>query len=326
MTLGESESVRELYSLHSQSVYTTALAILKNADAAHDVAHDVFLRAWQQAAQYDSTRGSVGVWLRAVARNLSIDRLRAAQRLKTHEGLDDGRTPADDQLSRLLTREQLNSLRRAFHRLSPTHRQLIEMAYDEDLSHSDIARRLGQPLGTVKSRIRQALTMLRAFATQSESSADDDGSTWLAPVSQAFTTAETEPRASDTGTCQMPRLKVLVVDDDEETVRLVSAVLRKFAWHADARTSAKDGLAALEETWPDVLILDLNMPEEDGYSLIGKARVMAERRGQRLRAAAFTSWASEQERSRALIAGFDVYINKPVHPLALVSAVAALGQ
>lgn len=319
----EPDSFRELYSLHAHSVYTTALAILKNDAAAHDVAHDVFLRAWQQSAQYDPSRGSLGVWLRAVARNLSIDRLRSAQRLRAHEArLDNVCTSADESLSQLLTREQLDALRRAFHRLPPMHRQLIEMAYDQELSHSDIAKRLGQPLGTVKSRIKQAQVMLRTFAGQMEPDVEADGSSWLTPGSQAFTTIET----GDVSMRQLPRPTVLVVDDDEETVRLVSAVLKKFQLHAETRTSARDGLKALEESWPDVMISDLNMPEEDGYSLIGKARAMATQQGRRLRAAAFTSWASEQERSRALIAGFDLYINKPVHPLALISAVSTLSQ
>jgi len=322
MALGKRDSFGDLYSAYSHTVFTTALAILKNPDTALDVVHDVFLRAWQQAGQYDPSRGTPGVWLRAVARNLSIDRLRSAQRVLARAGnLDEACTPADESLSQLLTREQLNSVRRAFHMLPPMHRQLIEMAYDQEMSHTDIAKQLRQPLGTIKSRIRQAHAMLRALAGQLESDADADTTSWLEPASEAFTTVEAdagEPRAP------LRDLNVLVVDDDEETARLVSAVLRKFGLRPEARTSAKDGLAALRESWPDVMISDLNMPEEDGYSLIGKARAMAAAEGRCLRAAAFTSWASEQERSRALVAGFDLYINKPVHPLALVAAVATL--
>lgn len=325
MSTDQRDTFQQMYTAYAPSVYTTALAILKNADAANDVVHDVFLRAWQQAAQYDSSRGSLGVWLRAVARNLSIDRLRAAQRLRSHERrLDTSGTPADESLSQLVTREQLETLRGAFHRLPPMHRRLIEMVYDREMSHSAIAKRLHQPLGTVKSRIRQALTMLRTFSREMDSGAHCDGASWLTPATQAFTTIEADAGVHDAS--QVSRVNVLVVDDDVETVRVVSAVLRKFQVHAETRTSAKDGLAALEASWPDVMISDLNMPVEDGYALIGKARAIAAHRGQRLRAAAFTSWASEHERSRALLAGFDLFINKPVHPLALIAAVAALAR
>lgn len=273
MSAADRDSFCALYNDYAHGVYTTALAILKNEDAAHDVVHDVFLRAWAQAGKYDSSRGTLGVWLRAVARNLSIDRLRSIQRLRAHdEFLTADSRPADESLSQLVTHEQLDTLRRGFHKLSPMHRQLIEMAYDQELSHSDIAKRLGHPLGTVKSRIRQALGLLRAFADEIESVPDFTTSSWLGPVSKALTTVDTTVDSGATHLTPTRQLKVLVVDDDEETVRLVSAVLRRFKLHAEARTSAKAGLASLDQSWPDVLISDLNMPEEDGYSFIGKAR------------------------------------------------------
>src|SRR5688500_9083351 len=94
MSASDRDSFCALYNNYAQRVYTTALAILRNEDSAHDVSHDVFLRAWAQAGKYDSSRGTLGVWLRAVARNLSIDRLRSARRLRAHErSLDGGSTP-----------------------------------------------------------------------------------------------------------------------------------------------------------------------------------------------------------------------------------------
>jgi CheY-like chemotaxis protein len=248
--------------------------------------------------------------------------------LRPPNAVDEGCTSADEPLSRLITDEQLTALRRVFDRLPPVHRRLIEMAYDLELSHSEIARRLHQPLGTVKSRIRQALIMMRGFGGPNLAllQLDPDGACSVAPASDAFTTVETDAEALHAHMAQRPILSVLVVDDDPETVRLITAVLRKFQMRAEARMTAEQGLAALEESWPDVMISDLNMPEEDGYSLIGKARAMANERGLPLRAAAFTSWSSEHERSRALLAGFDLYINKPVHPVALISAIATLSR
>ncbi|HVF16023.1 MAG TPA: sigma-70 family RNA polymerase sigma factor [Steroidobacteraceae bacterium] len=327
MSVADRDSFDQLYQSHAHTVYVTALAILKNVDTAQDVVHDVFLRAWEQAARYDSSRGSMGIWLKAVAKNLAIDRLRAVQRLVAREGiLSQAGAPSHEFLLQLVADEALESVHRAFGMLPLTHRQLIEMAYDKEMSQREIAIHLGQPLGTVKSRIRQALAMLRTFTKQLKSDSASAQTSWLEPVSQALTTAEAEPTALENHIGQLPSLNVLVVDDDDETVRLVSAVLRKFGLHPDTRTSAREGFAALHDSWPDVMIFDLNMPGEDGYSLLGKARALACENGCRLRAAAFTSWGSEHERSRALIAGFDVFINKPVHPLALVSAVARLSR
>lgn len=327
MSVEARNSFRELYTVHAHTVYTTSLAILKNADAAHDVVHDVFLRAWHQSGQFDPSRGGIAVWLRAVARNLSIDRLRTAQRVLIHEtNAEDSSPECDESLSQLLLREQLESLKRALHKLPAVHRQLIELAYDKEMSQAEIAKHLGQPLGTVKSRIRQALAMLRTFAAELEPDETPAMPSWFEPASQAFTTLDADEDVLQARLRQAAGLNVLVVDDEEETVRLVSTVLRKFGLHTKTRTSARDGLAALHESWPDVVLSDLNMPDEDGYSLIGKARAIANTRGLRLRAAAFTSWASERERSRALVAGFDAYIEKPVHPLALIAAVASLAR
>jgi CheY-like chemotaxis protein len=209
--------------------------------------------------------------------------------------------------------------------LPSLYQRLIEMAYDQELSHSEIAIRLGQPLGTVKSRIRRALAMLRTYAREPEMSRDASPS-WLEPASEALTTVDADARGAAAFVVPLPCVSVLIVDDDHETVRLVSAALRKFGLRPRTCTSAQEGLAALEESWPDVLISDLNMPGEDGYSLITKARALARDKGRDIRAAAFTSWATEDERSRALIAGFEMFINKPVHPLALVAAVARLSR
>jgi len=126
--LEDSDAFCECHADHAQDVYITALVILRDSDAARDVAHDVFLRAWQRPGLYDPLLGSPGVWLRAVARNISIDRLRSARRRAAYIGTrEQGATPADELFSQLLAREQLESVRRAIRMLPSIHQPLAAL-------------------------------------------------------------------------------------------------------------------------------------------------------------------------------------------------------
>jgi RNA polymerase sigma-70 factor (ECF subfamily) len=163
---GDQEAVRELYRRHGRMVYGIALSICRNASTAEEVTQDVFLRVWTKAATYNTEKARVVSWLGRIARNGAIDALRKAR-------VREGRTssvdpeesspdlhpvdPADTvELSRL---RQL--IRGAVDALPPEHRRALELAFFQGLSHSEIAEKLGHPLGTVKTRIRDALRTLR---------------------------------------------------------------------------------------------------------------------------------------------------------------------
>jgi len=154
-----------LYDRHARPVYSLALRILQDQGEAEDIVQDVFSQAWRQAANYDPSRGAVAAWLFTLARSRAIDRLRA-RRARPEQAVDDRqaanvvdpRVPADLQL---LSAEQVGQVRAALEALPVLQRVAIELAYYEGLTHIEIAARLEQPLGTVKTRIRLALGKLR---------------------------------------------------------------------------------------------------------------------------------------------------------------------
>ena len=113
---------------------------------------------------------------------------------------------------------------------------------------------------------------------------------------------------------------MLVVDDDADSRRLTAAMLERAGATALAAPSAADGRAALAERAFDVLVADIAMPDEDGYALIRHVRSAAD--GGRLPAVALSAYAREQDRERALAAGYDAHLTKPIEPEVLVQVLA----
>jgi RNA polymerase sigma-70 factor (ECF subfamily) len=165
MARGEGEAVAELYDRHARPIYSLALRILGDVTEAEDVVQEVFSQAWRQASRYSTSRGAVAAWLLNLARSRAIDRLRA-KRARPAGVVDDraagqiadAAPPVDSQV---LSSEQVARVRAALDELPLLQRAAIELAYYEGLSHAEIAARLEQPLGTVKTRIRLAMTKLR---------------------------------------------------------------------------------------------------------------------------------------------------------------------
>ncbi len=162
---GAHDALGELYDRHARPVYSLALRILQDQGEAEDIVQDVFSQAWQQASRYDKSRGSVGAWLLTLGRSRAIDRLRARRARPDQSG--DERTPIDPADAgalpdvQLLSAEQVARVRAALETLPMLQRVAIELAYYEGLTHAEVAARLEQPLGTVKTRIRTALIRLR---------------------------------------------------------------------------------------------------------------------------------------------------------------------
>src|SRR5688572_5321950 len=167
---GDPEALGDLYDRHARPVYALALRILQDPADAEDIVQEVFAQAWTQARRYDVTRGAVSAWLLTVARSRAIDRLRARRARPDRAGID--LSPADivDPVPRpdtqLLSSEQVRVVRAALAELPRLQRVALELAYYEGLTHSEIAEQLEQPLGTVKTRIRQALLKLRDAMTE----------------------------------------------------------------------------------------------------------------------------------------------------------------
>ncbi len=117
-------------------------------------------------------------------------------------------------------------------------------------------------------------------------------------------------------------LHVLLVDDDYDTLELLSAALTQRKAKVTAVSSASEAIEAIKTSVPDVLVSDIAMPGEDGYDLIRKVRAMSTAQQRRIPAVAITAYAKDEDRDRALSSGFHGYLAKPVEPAALVSAVA----
>ncbi|BAZ22930.1 multi-sensor hybrid histidine kinase [Kalymmatonema gypsitolerans NIES-4073] len=121
-------------------------------------------------------------------------------------------------------------------------------------------------------------------------------------------------------------LRILVVDDNIDTLGLIRFILEQCQAQVTTVTSAREALAALSQFKPNILISDIGMPGEDGYSLIQRIRTLPAKLGGQIAAAALTAFAGESERNRALTAGFQMHISKPVEPAELVAAVVKLAE
>ncbi len=121
-------------------------------------------------------------------------------------------------------------------------------------------------------------------------------------------------------------LRVLIVDDEPDARELVMSVLAECGVHVRTAASAVEALRAIDRDAPDVLLSDIGMPGEDGYSLIAKVRKLAREQGGAMPAACLSGYTTVDDRRRALIAGFNMHLAKPIEPAELVAVVANLGR
>lgn len=156
---GDQLALSELYDRYSSVVYGVALRILQDTGAAEDLLQDIFLQLWRKPDAFDSSRGSLGAWLSVIARHRAIDRLR--QR-RPESDIEDciiaSGTDLRDETERSLVIEKV---RVVMNEMSPDQRAAMELAFFEGLTHSEIAEKTGEPLGTIKTRIRSGLQLLR---------------------------------------------------------------------------------------------------------------------------------------------------------------------
>jgi RNA polymerase sigma-70 factor, ECF subfamily len=163
---GEQAALGELYDLTVGKVFALALAILRVREDAEEVVCDTYGQVWQQAARFDASRATVMGWLLMICRSRALDRLRQqrARGGNSHVDLDAAGdlSAADETAEEFLGRLQEGSLvRAALERLPAERQRLVQLAFLEGLTHSEIAERTGLPLGTVKSHVRRALLELR---------------------------------------------------------------------------------------------------------------------------------------------------------------------
>jgi len=170
---GDRGSFEQLYERFSGVLFSTALNVLGNQEAAEDVLQDVFVAIWEKAPLYDSVRGKPLTWAVTLTRYKAIDRLRSLQRKGLlHDRIEQeskifeehtGKTSLDE----VDASEKSRIVRAAILELSPSQRQAIDLAFFDGLTQAEIARKLQEPLGTVKARIRRGMMKLREIIAPS---------------------------------------------------------------------------------------------------------------------------------------------------------------
>ena len=159
---GDRSALRAIYVRQSTRLFGIAMAILRDRTAAADVLQDGFLRVWQRAGQFDAERGDGQSWLSAIIRYAALDaaRIRGREIPSDDPGLGDSMIEPVA-LEQLSSKDEAKRLHLCLERLPAANRQGIVMAFVHGLSHPEIAHKLNQPLGTVKSWIRRGLLSLR---------------------------------------------------------------------------------------------------------------------------------------------------------------------
>lgn len=156
---GDETAFGALYDRHAHIVYAVALRVLGNTGSAEDVLQDVFMQLWRKPGAFDASRGNLAAWLAVIARHRSIDLLRRRrpetdiEEVIVSDGLDLGRAAEASVLA--------GKARKLMEHLSREQSQALEMAFFQGMTHSEIAAKTGEPLGTIKTRIRAAVAAIR---------------------------------------------------------------------------------------------------------------------------------------------------------------------
>ena len=166
MRLGDESALEALYARYGGLVYTLAMRIVGDPELAREVLQDTFIRSWDGRDTYDPDRGRVPWWLMGIARNRAVDLLRS----RPHQARlrEQGPVPAEPRVTERAGADDLseavalrNAVSKALSSLSPAQRRAIELAYYGGRTQAEVAQELGEPLGTIKSRTREAMDRLR---------------------------------------------------------------------------------------------------------------------------------------------------------------------
>lgn len=156
---GDETALAEIYDRYSGVVYSVALRVLGDTGLAEDVLQDIFLQLWRHPQSFDSSRGSLAPWLAVIARHRAIDHLRKRRPQLNIEDIVIGVNPKLQSSAEL--NQTIANVRGVLQKLPAEQRRAVEMAFFEEMTHVEIAKITGEPLGTIKTRIRTAVLALR---------------------------------------------------------------------------------------------------------------------------------------------------------------------
>jgi RNA polymerase sigma-70 factor (ECF subfamily) len=159
------QALGELYDRYGKLAYSLVVRVVRDPAVAEDLVQETFLRIWNRAQSIDSERNAIGPWLLAIARNRAIDYLRSAagrDRTASVELDETGHASLFSEMEAgILVSDQIRRVKAAMDKLAPNYRAVMELAYFEGLSQSEMSEKMGQPLGTIKTWVRTALQCLR---------------------------------------------------------------------------------------------------------------------------------------------------------------------
>jgi RNA polymerase sigma-70 factor (ECF subfamily) len=156
---GNQDAMAKLYDRYSSVVYAVALRVLGDASAAEDILQEIFMQLWRNPSAFDASRGNLAPWLAVIARNRALDVLR---KRRPQTEIDETVISIEPDLAASADRSRVAGKVRAMLQQMPApQRSALEMAYFEGYSHSEISQKTGEPLGTIKTRIRTGLLQLR---------------------------------------------------------------------------------------------------------------------------------------------------------------------
>ncbi|MGH9566222.1 MAG: sigma-70 family RNA polymerase sigma factor [Candidatus Angelobacter sp.] len=156
---GNQSAMAVLYDRYSPIVYSVALRVLGDAGVAEDILQEVFMQLWRNPAAFDASRGKLAPWLAVITRNRAIDSLR---KRRPETDVDEVFVSVEPDLAGEAERSRaMEKVRAVLGAMPAPQRSAVEMAYFQGMTHTEIAQKTGEPLGTVKTRIRSALLMLR---------------------------------------------------------------------------------------------------------------------------------------------------------------------
>lgn len=162
---GDESAFALVYDRYSPMLFGMLMRILQDSQAAEEVLQDIFLQLWRKPEQFDPSRGSLPAWLTVIGRNRAISKLRGRPRqevLEQTEGLYANTLASSQNIESEASRTQLvDTVKLAMSRLPEEQRQVIELAYFEGMTQTEIAERTGSPLGTVKTRVRTGMQSLK---------------------------------------------------------------------------------------------------------------------------------------------------------------------
>jgi RNA polymerase sigma-70 factor, ECF subfamily len=163
---GDAAAFERVYDRHATAAFSLAYRLTGRRPTAEEVVQEAFLSLWRSGARYDRARGSVRTWVLGIVHNRAIDALRRAtvhdRRRASDEGIEERLEAPERTDAEVARREEAQEVRAALEALPAEQSRVIELAYFGGFSHSEIASMLGQPIGTVKGRMRLGLQKMRA--------------------------------------------------------------------------------------------------------------------------------------------------------------------